>query len=1022
LQDRDDILVPALYSRLAGRPLFSDELEEGRRLTDEEIRYGLDRLAELLPDRAPVLEDEFAVSAEAVRSLLGSDEQALDDLNVLSEEVLDLTFQAIALDQPVPDYQASRCPFPGLKAFQTDDEAYFFGRDEAVDALLKRLNADRFLAVLGISGSGKSSLVLAGMVPKLIEQAKSVGQTLDYRALTPGNDPETALAKQLQTPLPAGQPALLVIDQFEELFTLSTDPEARGRFLENLLKVGKDNPDLHTILTLRADFWGDCAPFEAFRQQMQAHQELLPPMTTTELRSAMEQQAASVGLRFEADLSHTILAEVEGEPGAMPLLQHLLRELWKRRHGRWLRASEYHKLGGIKKAIAHTADEIYEQLIKQDPGGEDLMRNLFVRLTRLDDKSEGEEQHRDTRQRVPFDDLVPAGTDSDRVRRLVQRLADARLLVITTDQETQQFEVEVSHEALIRHWPRLRTWLDEDRESWMLLAAVRQQAMDWDKRGKKDGDLPRWGERLLQAEALFGLERFSQSELEQEFLCRAKALAERERQEKEAQDRREREALMKATEEAERTVKAQRGKTRASLIGLGVAALLLLGAGYFGLQAYWNEQKAVAAKEEAVAAKEMEKIAKNKAIKETERAEEKERDAYRQLAVTNVNNAVDERNNDAPLKAAQYFARASETFIKLEEPKSAGNFELARKTSYPGSMLKAVVGHAASVRGAVFSADQDRILTWSRDGTARLWDASSGEAMTPPLAHKDIVYGARFSADGKRILTWSADGTARVWDAGSGEAVTPPLKHEDGVLGAEFSADQRRILTWSGNLIGGGAGVARVWNATSGEAVTPPLKHERAVDGARFSPDQDRILTWSGDSARVWDATSGEEKMLLKHEEPVNGARFSAGQDRILTWSRDGTARVWDAGSGEAITPPLKHEWVQFAEIHGALFSTDQMRVLTLRRDGTARFWDISIDSKWPEDQRLLRTEVETGTELTSTGELQALSADAWQMKKWCEYDKILYDLKRTSPEQWQTSQSLCRELKKRIGAMAPDG
>ncbi len=540
MQGRDDILVPALYSRLAGRPLFSDELGEREILTDSEIRYGLERLGELLPDRAPVLEDRFAASAKAVRAIFGGDEQALsaesreeraqalDDLNALSEEVLDLSFPALVLDQRVPDYKAGRCPFPGLKAFQTDDQAFFFGRDDAVRTLLKRLGSDRFLAVLGISGSGKSSLVLAGMVPKLIQ----ANQTLDHRVMTPGPNPEATLAKQLEPPLPAGQPALLVVDQFEELFTLSSDAEARGRFLDHLLQLGKDHPELHTILTLRADFWGDCAPFEDFRQQMQVHQELLPPMTLAELRSAMEQQAASVGLRFEADLSHTILDEVKGEPGAMPLLQHLLRELWKRRHGRWLRASEYRKLGGIKQAIAHTADEIYKKLVKQDPGGKDLMRNLFVRLTRLDEKSEGEDQHRDTRLRVPFDDLVPTGSDSDSVRRLVQCLADARLLVITSDQNKQKIEVEVSHEALIRHWPRLRTWLDEDRGSWVLLAAVRQQAKTWRQNGQKDGDLPRWGERLQQAEVLFHQERLAQTELEGEFIQAAKGLWQSEKQQK----------------------------------------------------------------------------------------------------------------------------------------------------------------------------------------------------------------------------------------------------------------------------------------------------------------------------------------------------------------------------------------------------------------------------------------------------------------------------------------------------------
>ena len=195
---------------------------------------------------------------------------------------------------------------------------------------------------------------------------------------------------------------------------------------------------------MRADFWGECAPYEALKTQMTARQSLIAPMNTAELRSAMEQQVAKVGLRFEANLSNTILDEVKDEPGAMPLLQHGLRELWKRRHGRWLKTVEYHEgIGGIKLAIAKTADEVYSRLSSTE---QKQFQNIFIRLTRLDDSAVQGEGRRDTRRRVGLEELVPVNVDLSTIKKLVNRLADARLVITSVNGE-----VEVAHEALIRY-------------------------------------------------------------------------------------------------------------------------------------------------------------------------------------------------------------------------------------------------------------------------------------------------------------------------------------------------------------------------------------------------------------------------------------------------------------------------------------------------------------------------------------------------------------------------------------------
>ena len=242
-------------------------------------------------------------------------------------------------------------------------------------------------------------------------------------------------------------------------------------------------------------------PYERLRTLMQAHQELIPPMTATELRRVIELQAKAVGLRFEADLGATILEDVQGEPGAMPLLHGL----------RCASCGDAVADGGCaarstgpsagKKAITHTAEDVYQRLSAQDRGP---AREIFLRLTRVDDAAESSEP-RDTRQRLRLEDLIRSGDDPARTKALVKRLADegARLVVTSTDPLSGAEEVEVAYEALIRHWPRLREWLEDDRASLRLRQAIGQAALEWHRNADDPSYLVHRGRRLDQAESLF---------------------------------------------------------------------------------------------------------------------------------------------------------------------------------------------------------------------------------------------------------------------------------------------------------------------------------------------------------------------------------------------------------------------------------------------------------------------------------------------------------------------------------------
>ncbi|MBN1450523.1 MAG: CHAT domain-containing protein, partial [Anaerolineales bacterium] len=485
LQGQYDVTVPALFSRLGGRPLFSDTLD--RPLTDAEIRFGLDHLPALVKERAPVLTAESEALTAKVNAHLGVDVSALsaesrrerglnlNALNQLCTEVLDMSFNALALGGTPPEYD-SRCPFPGLMAFRPEESEFFFGREALVEKLQNRLKTHSFLAVLGPSGSGKSSLVMAGLVPAL-EGA--------WAYLTPGNDPLAelyALEDDRQ---------LIVVDQFEEIFTLTFDESTRQEFIARLLALSKEH---RVVLTMRADFWGEIARYSALRDEMQVHQELVPPMSADELHRAIDRQAEKVGLRFEADLGEDILEDVQDEPGAMPLLQHALLLLWQRRHGRWLRLDEYRAIGGVQKAIAGTADALYESLTSAE---QKRVRDIFMRLTRLDEESAPGES-RDTRRRIALQELVPAGSNPAETVVLVNKLADARLTVTSESAAGSAQFVEVAHEALIRHWPRLGDWLDENREDLLLNQLLTEAANQWRKLEHDPGALYR-GIRLQQA-------------------------------------------------------------------------------------------------------------------------------------------------------------------------------------------------------------------------------------------------------------------------------------------------------------------------------------------------------------------------------------------------------------------------------------------------------------------------------------------------------------------------------------------
>ena len=429
-------------------------------------------------------------------------------------------------------------PYMGLHYFDTSNAGLFYGREALTDELLRRVQQESFLAIVGASGSGKSSVARAGLIPAW--KAATIGTV---HVITPTARPLESLAASLTRESESVTATstliddlmkdtrslrlyvkkllsnsgetdlLLVVDQFEEVFTLCKDPAERKAFIENLLSlVDEEHHAAQVILTLRADFYHQCAEFEGLRQALEKHQAYIGAMTQDELREAITQPAEKNGWDFQPGLVELILQDVGSEPGALPLLSHALLETWKRRQGRTLTLQGYHEAGGVKKAIAQTAERVYDKLSATE---QTVARNIFLHLTEL---GEGVQ---DTRRRVKMEELAQA-REQEEVAKVLKTLTDARL--VTTEEDS----AEVAHEALIREWGTLRKWLDEDREGLRLHRHLAESAMEWKRRGRDAGELYR-GVRLQQLQEWLKEKGDSLSALEGEFVKASQSVKRQER-------------------------------------------------------------------------------------------------------------------------------------------------------------------------------------------------------------------------------------------------------------------------------------------------------------------------------------------------------------------------------------------------------------------------------------------------------------------------------------------------------------
>lgn len=861
-------------------------------------------------------------------------------------------------------------PFKGLRAFNEADAENFFGRETLIQQLLARLgeggDLSRFLAVIGPSGSGKSSVARAGLVPALRRGGLPGSENWFIVDLLPGkhpfeeleasllrvavNPPESLLSqlkdgprgllRAVQRILPADKSVelALVIDQFEEVFTLVEDETERALFLESLASAVMDERSrLRVILTLRADFTDKPLRYVDFGEMLNRRFEFVLPLNADEIERAVAGPAQRAGLRLEKGLVSTIIRETGNQPGALPLLQYALSELFDKREGRTLTNQAYREIGGVLGALGRSAELIYSGL---DSDGQDAARQVFLRLITLGEGTE------DTRRRVLrnelegliADDRQPTtGHERTSVHRLLPTVLDAfgraHLLTFDRDPPTHGATVEVAHEALLREWKRLREWLDESRADVRLQRQLATAASEW-RMANEEPSFLLAGARLDQFEGWAASTSIGLTQEERSYLeassqdHQRRQFAERQRQQRELENAQKLAETERArAEDQTRSIKQLRRRAiwLAGVLAIAVVAALL--AGFFA-----QSNQTLAAQNASIAA--TARAAEALALQERDIAEQQSLIAsVRELAsAANANLEIDpERSILLALQALNKTYQADGTTLPEAE------YALHRAVQASRIALS-LNNHTDNVWYAVYSPDGKLIASASLDNTVKLWNAASGQEIRTLTASAETgVNAVAFSPDGKWLATAGGDRTVRIWEVASGQEIQRMTGHTEVVFSVTFSPDGKSLASVSWD------GTTRLWDAVNGEPLKTLSEADAFIYWVAFSPDGTRLVTantsWAKSWATVWDVETGEKTLTLLGDATImRSVAYSPDGARILTTGDDQTAQVWDAVSGEKLLTLYGHtDTVSF----GA-FSPDGTRIATASYDRHIKIWDAA--------------------------------------------------------------------------------
>jgi WD40 repeat protein/serine/threonine protein kinase len=818
-----------------------------------------------------------------------------------------------------------RNPYKGLRAFSEADAHDFYGRNALIERLIDHFQTKNFLAVIGPSGSGKSSAVMAGLIPRLRAEGLPRSSTWFYVQMMPGDTPfaelEAALLRvaahtpdnlqkllrtdwlsaidQLLPKQEVGDPTplVLVIDQFEELFTATEQETERVLFLTRL-RLAVEAPDsrLKVVLTLRADFYDRPLLYPTFGELVRQHTEVVLPLIRSEMERAIVLPAEKQNVRFDPGLVGMIIDEVDEQPGALPLLQYALTELYERRDGDRLTSAAYQEIGGLLGALTRRADDLYDDLSDE---AQAVAEQIFLRLVQPGVGTE------DTRRRALRSELLTLG-NSQTVRFILDRFGQFRLLTFDYEPATRAPTVEIAHEALLRGWIRLRAWIDASRDDLRLHAQLATAASEWESAGR-DPSYVASGARLAAFEVLRDEGRIALGARERDYLDAGTAARKRASQ-----------------------------RLRLFIASLAAAAVVSLVLAVFA----FVERDRADREGQVSRSREL-------AVTSLLTGAQVDLSLLLSMEALNISNTLEARNSlltglqGHPYLMAFLHGHTGEVRAVTYSPDgrilaSAGQGSTIRLWDVDAHREIRVIesAHSAPIDSLVFSPDGQLLVSGGEDGVVQRWDVETGNAVGDPLlGHQDAVRAIAFSADGMRIASGSLDMTARLWDAESGELIGEPLTaHEDAVLAVAFSPDSRLLAT------GGWDGTIRLWEAETAEPVGDPLRgHNGLVLALAFSPDGQLLATGgSDDSVLLWvmdDLESGGFP-LVNHQDDVRDLSFSPDSRWLASASNDDTVRL-SAIDGTAMISYRAHT----DNVWSVEFRPDGAEIATGGRDGRVLLW-----------------------------------------------------------------------------------
>ena len=751
-------------------------------------------------------------------------------------------------------------PYKGLLAFQEEDGDRYFGREKQIEKLwnlLKTLHEDitqaeallRLLPILGPSGSGKSSLARAGLIPELARRPLPGKRQARVAVLVPGNRPIEALAtvlarvatsdptpvakseefekvlkgtsnttantiiydglRRIANVLPeiAGSPLVILVEQFEEVYSLCHDPKERQIFIENLIHAAGDRSSyVSVIITLRSDFLGETQRHSALNQVIAKQGVIVPAMSTDELRQAITEPAKLAGYSLDEAVVNLLLKDTEGREGALPLLQYALTRIWSGLKIGIEPAKTLEQIGGVGGALADEAQSIFDSLSDEE---KKIAQRVFLGLVQLGEGTS------DTRRRTNVDSLLSHKDEPEYVKRVIGRFAHPGVRLITLSSLDGAETAEVTHEALFAHWNQMREWLDSSRSDIRFQRRLDEAALSWDKNGRPEGSL--WRPPDLDVLKKYN-ERASDNmaPLQLEFFEASVAAEEARKQE---------------------VIKAERARKRQRTLLICVLSTgLLLTTTAAGLAVYqWQSAERGRIEQTALAAKSLSSVAPLTSLVTAISLVGQSRSPF----VTFPNQSFPPSVKDALFSAVQNSweknvfesHQGTENSVAISTDgrliASGGNDGTVRLWDSKGNPVAALRGHQGTVNFVAISTDRQLIASGGDDGTVRLWD-SKGNPVAALRGHQGHVLSVAISTDGQLIASGSYDGTVRLWDTKGNQVAA--LSHQGSVNSIAISTDGQLIAT------GGADNTVRLWD-TKGNPVAALRGHQNTVKAVAISTD-----------------------------------------------------------------------------------------------------------------------------------------------------------------------------------------